>query len=328
MRNVFVFAIALIAATSAADNDATASVGAGGLVLKHTDAIDMLSEDLFVSADAIRVHYVFRNRTNKDIETVVAFPLPDRDLADEYASNVSRPSDFRTNVAGRRVKAQLERKARVAGKDFRAMLTQLHIPIAPASIDDASKAMDRLAPSLRKRLQSLGLAREEEWDDDGKGMKHHLVPLWTVKDKYWWVQHFPANTDLPVDHDYVPGTGGSVENPIASPSLRKDKYTLAMIERYCVDRPFLAAVERKSSKDPDLGPQMPDKKVDYILTTGANWRSPIGSFRLVVDKGKPGNLVSFCETGVTKISPTQFEVRHSNWTPTRDLNVLIIEPQN
>ncbi len=38
---------------------------------------------------------------------------------------------------------------------------------------------------------------------------------------------------------------------------------------------------------------MPDKRVDYVLTTGANWRSPIGTFRHVVDKGKAGNLVSF-----------------------------------
>ena len=63
-----------------------------------------------------------------------------------------------------------------------------------------------------------------------------------------------------------------------------------------------------------------------MLTTGANWRSPIGTFRLVVDKGKPGNLVSFCEIGVKKISPTRYEVRHTNWRPTRDLHVLIIQP--
>ena len=30
---------------------------------------------------------------------------------------------------------------------------------------------------------------------------------------------------------------------------------------------------------------------------------------LVVDKGQPGNLVSFCMDGVTKISPSRFEVR-------------------
>ena len=72
---------------------------------------------------------------------------------------------------------------------------------------------------------------------------------------------------------------------------------------------------------------MPDKRADYVLTTGANWARPIGSFRLVVDKGKPANLVSFCADGVKKIGPTQYEVRHTNWRPTRDLHVLIIEPR-
>jgi hypothetical protein len=46
----------------------------------------------------------------------------------------------------------------------------------------------------------------------------------------------------------------------------------------------------------------------------------------VVDKGAPANLVSFCDDGVRKISPTRFEVRHRNWRPDRDLEVLIVAP--
>jgi hypothetical protein len=327
MRRILAFTAAASAATSALANDSIASVGAGGLVIQRTDAIDMVSEDLFVSADAIRIHYVFRNRTPRDVETVVAFPMPDRDLTNEYASNVAYPSGFHTQVGGQPVKAALERKAVVKGKDYTGLLQQLRIPIAPSSINDATRAMDRLPPATKTRLQSLGLARDEEWDNNGKGMKHHLVPLWTVRDKYWWTQRFPAGRDLVVDHRYVPGTGGSVENQIAFPQFRHDKYTLSMIKLYCVDQAFVRAVDRLSKPQQTGGPGMPDRRVDYILTTGGNWRSPIGSFRLVVDKGKPGNLVSFCETGVKKISPTQYEVRHANWRPTRDLHVLIIEPQ-
>jgi hypothetical protein len=115
---------------------------------------------------------------------------------------------------------------------------------------------------------------------------------------------------------------------IAFTQFRNTADTRQQIAEYCMDQDFIAAVDRRSAKDSDGDPRMPDRRIDYILTTGANWRSPIGSFRLVVDKGKPGNLVSFCETGVKKISPTQFEVRHSNWMPRRDLHVLIIEPQS
>ncbi|HEX6740597.1 MAG TPA: DUF4424 domain-containing protein [Sphingomicrobium sp.] len=327
MRHILLTAAALGIASAALANDTTASTGAGGLVIERTDAIALASEDLFVSADEIRVHYVFRNRTARDVETVVAFPMPDRDLSAEYGGDVGYPSGFETRVAGRRVTATLERKAVVKGKDHSALLRRLGVPLAPDSINDATRAMDRLSPAQRKQLVAAGLAGDEEYDDTGKGMKHHLIPLWTVKDKYWWPQRFPAGRDLVVDHRYAPGVGGSVESSLAFKSMRGTAEFRQMAALYCADEAFIAAVDRLARKDQTEGPGMPDKWIDYILTTGANWASPIGSFRLVVDKGKPGNLLSFCEDGVKKIGPTQFEVRRSNWRPTRDLHVLIIEPR-
>jgi hypothetical protein len=187
--------------------------------------------------------------------------------------------------------------------------------------------MDRLPDVQKKRLIQLGLAGDEEYDDTGKGMKHHLIPLWTVKDKYYWTQRFPAGRDLAVDHRYVPGVGGSVESTIAFKQFRATEDSKAMIARYCMDKDFIASVDRRARKDQTDGPGMPDRWVDYILTTGANWRSPIGKFRLVVDKGKPDNLLSFCGQGVRKINATQFEVTRSNWRPDKDLHVLIIEPR-
>ena len=328
MRTMIVFMYALAAARPALANDTTASTAAGGLVLERTADIDMVSEDLFVSADQIRIHYVFRNRSPREVETIVTFPMPDRDLGEEYGGDVAYPSDFRTKVGRVPVKAKLERKAVLKGHDYTALLTQLHIPLAPERIDAATKLMDRLPASTRKRLVALGLAGDEEYSFGAEPMKHHLIPLWTVKDKYWWRQRFPARRDLTIDHSYVPGAGGSVDSEIAFKQFRHTSDTRRAIARYCMDADFIAAVDRRSSKNEQIGPEMPDRRIDYVLTTGANWASPIGSFRLVVDKGKPGNLVSFCESGVKKIDPTQYEVRHSNWRPTRDLHVLIIEPRN
>jgi Domain of unknown function (DUF4424) len=318
---------ALALATPALANDTTASSPAGGLVLEKTDAIDMVSEDLFVSAAEIRIHYVFRNRTPKDVETVVAFPMPPRDLGEEYGGDVGYPSGFRTSVAGKPVKAALERKAVVKGEDHTALLKHLRIPLAPDRIDEATRVMDRLAAADKKLLQTLELASDEEYSDGPGPMRHHLIPLWTVQDRYWWKQVFPAGKDLAVDHRYVPGVGGSVDSEIAFREFRKSEDTRQAIAYYCMNPEFIAAVDKSSGKNAEIGPEMPDTRIDYVLTTGANWRSPIGSFRLVVDKGKPGNLVSFCETGIKKIGPTQFEVRHVNWKPTSDLHVLIIEPR-
>ena len=66
--------------------------------------------------------------------------------------------------------------------------------------------------------------------------------------------------------------------------------------------------------------------MSYILTTGAGWRSPIGEFRLVVEKQRPEDLVSFCGEDVSRISPTRFEMRRRNWRPDRNLDVLFLRP--
>ena len=64
--------------------------------------------------------------------------------------------------------------------------------------------------------------------------------------------------------------------------------------------------------------------VDYILTTGANWSGPIKQFRLVVDKGDPKILVSFCGRNVKQVGPTQFEMTISDFTPRKDLAILFL----
>lgn len=326
MRRVLPALVMTAAASGALANDSTATVGAGGLVLEKTDSIAMESEDLYVSVNEIRVRYRFRNLSARPVTTVVAFPMPPRRMSDEYGGDVAHPSGFRTLVDGRPVKVTLERKAVVDGKDFSAQLAGLRIPVAPESINAAIKAMDALPPAKRAELVRLGLGGEEEWDDDGRGMTKHLIPLWTVEDKYWWRQTFPAGREVRIDHRYVPGAGGSVEAFIAFPEYLNTPESKATIAKYCVDQATIAAVDKRRNKGLE-GPLMPQRTVEYILTTGANWAKPIGDFRLVVDKGKPGNLVSFCGEGVTKISPTQFEMRKRNWRPTRDLEVLILEPR-
>lgn len=87
-----------------------------------------------------------------------------------------------------------------------------------------------------------------------------------------------------------------------------------------MDDAFVAAARRKRA----AGYYLSETWIDYVLVTGANWSGPIRDFRLVVDKGSADHLVSFCGEGVTRISPTQFEIRRSNYTPTRDLSVLIV----
>jgi hypothetical protein len=49
------------------------------------------------------------------------------------------------------------------------------------------------------------------------------------------------------------------------------------------------------------------------------------SSALIAGKDKPYNLVSLCMDGVKEIGPTHFEVRKSNFDPTRDIQILFAE---
>jgi hypothetical protein len=49
---------------------------------------------------------------------------------------------------------------------------------------------------------------------------------------------------------------------------------------------------------------------------------------LRLDKGQPDALISLCGTGIAKISPTRFEMRKTNFTPSSDLDILIVLPMD
>lgn len=312
-------AAAWLVAAPADANDSTAETAAGGLVLTRTDAIDMVSEDLFVSAEQVRVRYVFRNRTAKAIRTTVAFPLPEVSLAEREYRDIAVPHDFVTVIDGKPVRMAVERKAMLAGKDHTALLASLKVPLS----DDAGAAIDRLGKADRARLVAAKLAIP----DDYRG-EPHLAPGWTVKETYHWEQVFPAGRDLIVEHRYVPGTGGSIGTALVLPDVQNGAEGKAYAERYCTDATFLSGVDRLARGAGNAEAALPEYRIGYVLKTGANWRAPIGRFRLVVDKGAAANLVSFCGEGVRKISPTQFEVRHQDWRPVRDLDILIVAPRS
>lgn len=317
-------AAACVAAVAVA-NDSVAEMAAGGLVLRQTDDIDMVSEDLYVSAERIRVRYVFRNRRPQDVRVIVAFPMPDRDLSETRYQEIAFPSGFVTHVDGRMVRMQVERKALRGGTDHGALLRALGLPIVPeGGVESLTAAIDRLAPAERQGLLDRGLVEPVEYDL-GRGMRRYFEPTWTVGESWYWEQVFPAGRDLVVEHEYVPGTGGSAGTTLAFPEMRDEPEARARYADFCVDRDFIATVDRMMARSTPQDPSLLiEQRIRYVLTTGANWRSPIGSFRLVVDKGQADHIVSFCGENLRRISPTRFEMRRENWRPDRDLAVLIV----
>lgn len=328
--------ILLAAALSAAlagpaiANDSTAELAAGGLVLTRTDAITMRSEDLYISADEVRVRYVFANTSGRDVTTRVAFPMPDIGGPEFYFHDTNIPGGddpanllaFATRVDGRPVTMAVEQRAFVEDREVTDWLTRRGIPLS-LHVEGMIARLDALSAADKAEAERLGIAVPDEYDS-GKGWEKHWNPAWILKTTFHWEQTFPAGRELVVEHRYKPATGSSVGTIVGAPGMAEAEDWSETRDRYCIDGDLLAAVKRRQGEAEY--PPFWEKRVAYILKTGGNWAGPIGDFRMVVDKGAAENLVSFCAGGVRKIAPTQFEVRHQNWTPDRDLNVLVLLP--
>jgi hypothetical protein len=310
-------------------NDSSAELGAGGLVLTRNADIQMRSEDLYISAELVRVKYVFVNRASRDITIHVAFPMPDVAGSEEpLAIPTEEPENllaFRTVVNGRPVVAQVEQKVFVGNTEYTQLLRSLGIPLAP-HLESTGKALDKLPRSKWEELEKLEIVEIMEYDQ-GKGMEKHATPRWTVKTTWFWEQTFPANAETHVQHEYKPATGASAGTSLGQPRVVREDWYRNYQRKYCMDKDFLNTISRaRAAAKLEFGAPFTEQRISYILKTGANWAGPIVDFRLVVDKGAPKNVVSFCGQGVKKISPTQFEIRRSNFTPTEDFHVLIMRP--
>ena len=319
--------IAVVAPCAAVANDSEAAVGLGGLTLARNAAIGMDSEDLFISKDEVRVRYRFTNHSSRDIETTVSFPVPDLPGGIEgYYVDTAMPDfaklEFRTEIDGKPAQLSYIQRAEVAGRDVTQRVQALGWPLRWFDGGEEPPAfVERLSAAQKAAFRREGLLKPSKYQAS------ILVPAWNLVTHVTRTQTFPAGRSVEVTHRYVPLAGGSVGGNLERGARGYDDFKYRQ-RKYCIDRDFIAGFDRQRAtlRNADGG-EAPYGEVwlSYILRSGANWRGPIGDFRLVIDKGKADSLVSFCMDGVRKISPTQFEVRKRNFEPSRDLDVLIVE---
>jgi hypothetical protein len=332
-------ATALVFATPSSANDSSAAIGLGGLELTRNDAISMDSEELYLSRDKVTVKYRFTNNSADDVETLVSFPLPPIPRqTDGYLGEIDYPDwsqhlNFKTLVDGQPVRLETREEVslmnRPDGKNVEARLAQVGWPVHYWQDPEFWTTLDALSPAKRQAYIAEGLLRVPEYDGEA------IEPNWQVTTHITRTQNFPAGKTVTVEHSYKPVAGGSVGGALV-PEYRKTggEYLQDYMQRYCMDKPFLAGFDKQfnarqkaaKAKGDEFG-NVPyvEHWLSYVLKSGANWKGPIKDFRLVVDKGTAGNLVSFCMDGVKKIAPTQFEVRRTNFEPAQDLDILIVE---
>ncbi|MDR3375615.1 MAG: DUF4424 family protein [Ancalomicrobiaceae bacterium] len=315
-------ALAALVAAPATANDSTAQIGAGGLVLVPNAGVSMQSEDLRLSVNSIDIDYVFKNDTDADITTLVAFPLPKLSGNDEdFTVQLPKENDpidfigFSIEVDGKKVSPQVEQRASVVGIDITDRLKADGIPVNPFSHTGAREQFAKLPADKRAFYESHGLAFWSEGQPGGVS--------WDVSTTFYWMQTFPAKKEVKVHHSYHPIIGGSF---LTESSVTEATQLARLTRTYCADtgtingiKKALATLKQKSPDNSILSEQ----RLDYVLSTGANWGGAIGTFKLTIDKPSADAIMTLCFPGkFQKVSPTRFTYTATDFVPDQDLSIL------
>jgi hypothetical protein len=319
--------ILLACAAPALADDGSAQLGAGGIVFVKSADIRMAKEDLTISPTKVRIRFEFQN-TGKDQDVLIAFPLPDLDIEDFQGEEIGTVGDdpvnfvgFTAKVDGKPVALRAEQKAFVKGKDVSAIIRAAGLPLN-LTVAGGYDRLEKLSDAQKKTLAKAGVV---DYTDN------HAEPLWTVRTRFYWMQHFGAGKTVVIEHGYTPVTGAGQYYDSADAPARPEDWS----KPFCFD-PGTPAHLRKMLADPRLREPNPDGlngaggplwayTTDYILKTANTWKGPIGHFHLTLDKGEPKSVLSLCWKGdLKKTGPTTFEFTADNFAPTQDIHMAVL----
>ena len=317
---------AVLMAHAARANDSAAELAIGGLQFVRTNDVTMDSEDLRISLDRVSVRYQFANVSTKPVTLTVAFPLPDIDLSE--AENIALPSTdpvnfvgFETRIDGVRAEFRIDQRATVGDRDVSALLDQFKLPILPIGSREIRVA--DLTEATRTKLVDQGLLMPAGTNDRGR---QQYAAAWIAKTSAVRQQTFPPGRTVIVEHAYSPSIGTSSDT-ILRPALRRNKSLAAEVERYrkdyCISDAFLSELDKRAGDKAANMSMIQERRINYILKTGANWAGPIRAFKLSIDPGGD-RLVSFCLGRLQPAAPNALEFTAQEFKPDSDLKILIV----
>ncbi|WP_430642132.1 DUF4424 family protein [Bradyrhizobium ivorense] len=318
-----------IAATisPALSNDTAAELAVGGLQFTRSRSITMKSELLQISLARVSVRYEFANNGTAPVPLTIAFPLPDIDLSE--GQNIAFPSsdpvnfvDFATKIDGVPTSFKIDQRAFVGKDDVTSLLKELNLPVLP--IGARQFRTQDLTEATRSKLVNRGLLMQMGSDERGRPL---YETAWLVKTAVLREQEFPTNRSVTVEHVYRPSVGSNSDT-ILRKALRQNKAMSNEFERYrkeyCVTDSFLSQVDKIAGGGQASKTPIQERRVSYVLKTGANWAGPIKNFRLVIDKPAKDQLVSFCAGNLKQSPDGALDFSAADFVPDRDIKLLFV----
>lgn len=319
---------AVVALSAARADNSSAMLAAGGIQFTKAPDVRMAREDLYLSPKQVRIRYEFANDSGKDVDTLVAFPMPDIDQWNFYEEPIGTVGNdpvnfmnFKVVADGRNVPVQVEQRAFVDNRDVTDIVKSVGLPI-DVLVGGGIDKIDHLPAAKKKILEKAGIA-----EADAPDQEH---PKWLVRTKFYWTQHFPAGKTVVVEHNYVPVTGQTFfSTEDLKPGKPAEGGGNSWQTDYCMDPVTLSTIRKLLAAPRPTGQDAGMLNIystGFILKTANNWKGGIGTLHLTVDKLKPTNIMSMCWAGdLKKTGATTFESTLTNVQPKSDIKFVVLE---
>lgn len=305
MKTTFLFiAIVFFFSSISLANETAAGIGASGIYFKDEKNISIEKEDLHISIsqDKVEITYLFKNHSDKNITTIIAFPVPDYeyDLTAFGDQDSWRDfHDFTVEVNGQKTAYQVEARAWLNGKDYSQLITKMGISIKDFGERGRRTTFHSLFNKLTEKDKKTLIDRKLVLFEGGAAF-----PAWIVSLKYYWKQTFPANRTISIRHTYSPHNGYDV---FSKKYHLKDACVTDEIAQWLRNSTYTKI-----------------QYVKYILVTANNWKQPIKNFHLIVDEPRLQNdphwRMSICfDHKLTQTSYNRYEASITDYIPEKNL---------
>jgi hypothetical protein len=354
------FVIILLVNTQVAfANDSEGGWGlTGGLIFKKNEAITMLSEDLFLSPELVRVTYTYENTTSEDVNILVAFPVPSpKRLHVGWSGHSSfegyiKTLNFKTWVNDKPVdwwpyfgnstpwgdKCRELWNQRNAlydkhGYCFKSLSGKIKFDNSDCNtsalvLNDDLKAKISSIQKLEKQHSCKAEATIQSIDPYSEAREYVSI----LRN-----QKFPAKSITKVVHEYKPDIWGgvplydifSMEEALINGRPLFEEQDSA--ELNCVNKKealdILADWEktlRQNVPESELlngGHLIANSGLSYILKTGKNWNGRIGKFRIEVNTGSTEAILNTCFEGLRRVSNSSYIFEAEDYLPNENIDI-------
>ncbi len=271
----------------------------------EADSYAITSETMTLSQKSVTFDMVLSNDTKADIQTLVAIPLPDLNPAHAPGSYPPNPDDenfmnVAATVNGKSVDLEFEQHADVANMDVTADLENAGLSL----VQEVEISSDGFGGQDEKTLadwQRRGIVVPSMVDGPPR-----LFPGWRLRSAAHFDLVLPAGktVNLVVTSDAVPAANNDFAIDGNGRSVVPSK---ADIATYCMDDSILKPIAKILNDGNSSG------LLEQKLTVRMPDFAPAvkrGDLKVVIDKGDPETLVSFCGEDVKKTGATTYSF---NW---------------